>query len=126
MIKKSMSTKILFKIQAIIFLINGLAQLFVTKRYFELASIEVNPGCYAIGQCLGVILIFFSILTWKTADFGGKSLNKFAKIYAIGALMWMIAMGYHLATGIVEGPAVLINIAFLIVFTVLNFKASIE
>ena len=41
-----MSTKILFKIQAIIFLINGLAQLFVTKRYFELASIEVNPGGY--------------------------------------------------------------------------------
>ena len=121
-----MSTKTLFKIQSVIFLINGLGQLFVTKRYFELASIEVNPECYAMGQCLGAILIFFSILLWKTADFGGNYLNKFAGIYAIGALIWITTMGYHLTTGIIEGPAVFINIAFLIVFAALNFKASRE
>jgi hypothetical protein len=121
-----MSTKTLFKIQAIIFLINGLGQLFVTKRYFELANITVNPGSYAIGQCLGVIELFLSIMTWKIADFEGNYLTKFAKIYTIGALMWMTAMGYHLATGIIEGPAAFINIALLIVFTILNFKASIE
>jgi len=121
-----MGNKTLFKIQSIIFLINGLCQLFVTKIYFEMASIEVDTSFLATGQCLGVINIFLSILTWKIVDLEGDSLPKFARTFAIGALMWVTAMSYHLIIGAIEGPAIFINIAFLIVFAILNLKASIE
>ena len=44
-----MQIKTIFKIQAVIFLINALGQLFATEMFLEMAEIEITPSLMALG-----------------------------------------------------------------------------
>ena len=119
-----MQLKTIFKAQSIIFLINGLGQLFSTAIFFEMANMEVTPHLLAVGQFMGVTFIFFAILTWKTPELAGDSVNSFGSLWALACLLWTAIIGYHIAIGIVGGPTALVNIGLFAFFAILYFISS--
>ena len=119
-----MQLKTIFKAQSIIFLINGLGQLFSTAMFFEMANMEVTPHLLAVGQFMGVTFIFFSVLTWKTPELAGSSVNSFGSLWALGCLFWTAIISYHIAIDVVGGPTALVNVGLFAVFSVLYFITS--
>ena len=119
-----MQIKTIFKIQSIIFLINGLGQLFYTDKFFEMANMEITSSLVTLGQFLGASFIFLSILTWKTSNLTGEALKEFGNAWALGCLMWTAIIGYHVAIGAAGGTTVIVNMGMFVVFVVLYFISS--
>ena len=119
-----MQTKTIFKIQSIIFLINGLGQLFATDRFFEMANMEITSSLVTLGQFLGASFIFLSILTLKTSNLAGEALKGFGNVWALGCLIWTAIIGYHVAIGAAGGPTAIVNMGMFAVFGVLYFMSS--
>ena len=119
-----MNVKSIFRIQSVIFLINGLSQLFATARFFEMAMMEMTDHLIALGQFLGVTFIFLSIFMWKLPEMAGSSLNRFGTLWALGCTMWTAIIGYHIAIGVVGGPTAFVNMGLFAVFAVLYFVTS--
>ena len=119
-----MQTKIIFKIQSIIFSINGLGQLFFADIFFEMANMEITSSLVTLGQFLGASFIFLSILTWKTSNLTGEALKELGNTWALGCLIWTAIIGYHAGIGAAGGPIAIVNMGMFAVFGVLYFISS--
>ena len=52
-----MNLRIVFRIGAIVFLINALGLLFSTATFFEMANLTMSPSLLTVGQFMGVTFL---------------------------------------------------------------------
>jgi hypothetical protein len=119
-----MNVKTIFKIHSVIFLLNGLGQLFATATFFEMATMEITPDLVAIGQFMGVTFIFLSFLMWNIPNLAGDTINKFGSLWALACLMWTAIIGYHIYIGVAGGSTAFVNIGLFALFAILYFTSS--
>jgi hypothetical protein len=119
-----MSVKLIFKIQAIINLINGLGALFLTRFFLEQANFEVTTDISTLTEFIGVTFLVFALISWRIPDIAGAALNSFVKLYALGGLLWVLIVGYHILMGQVSGPTPYVNIVIISIISILFFTQS--
>ena len=119
-----MSVKLVFKIQAIINLINGLGALFLTQFFLEQANFEVGADISTLAEFIGVTFLILALISWRIPDIAGTAINSFGKLYALGGLLWVLIVGYHILMGQVSGPTPYVNIVIIAIISILFFTQS--
>ena len=119
-----MSVKLIFKIQAIINLINGLGALFLTQFFLEQANFEVTADISTLAEFIGVTFLILALISWRIPDIAGTAINSFGKLYALGGLLWILIVGYHILMGQVSGPTPYVNIVIIAIISILFFTQS--
>jgi len=59
-----MNVKLIFRIQAVLNLLNGLGALFLTKTFLEAGNFKVTEDLTTLGQFVAVTLIILGIISW--------------------------------------------------------------
>ena len=119
-----MNLKVIFRIDAIVALINGLGLLFITSTFFEMANLEVTPALITIGQFVGVTFLFLALLEWRIPDIAGAALSSLGRLFAIGHGFWFLIIGYHILRGDASGATAWVNIIITAVIGILFITAS--
>jgi len=68
-----MNLKLIFRISAVIALINGLGSLFATSMFFEMANLTISPSLITLGQFIGVTMLFLALVQWRIPDIAGDA-----------------------------------------------------
>jgi len=105
-----MNLKLIFRISAVIALINGLGSLFATSMFFEMANLTISPSLITLGQFIGVTMLFLALVQWRIPDIVGDALSSLGQLFAIGFGMWFLIVGYHIMTGAASGATAYGNI----------------
>ena len=119
-----MNLKLVFRISAIVSLINGVGLLFMTSTFFEMANLTMSPSLITVGQFLGVTVLFLALVQWRIPDIAGDATSSLGQLWGIGQVLWLIIVGYHIMTGQAGGSTAYINAVLFIVFAVLFFMYS--
>ena len=119
-----MNLKLVFRISAIVSLINGVGLLFMTATFFEMANLTVSPSLVTVGQFLGVTVLFLALVQWRIPDIAGDATSSLGQLWGIGQVLWLLILGYHIMTGQAGGSTAYINAVLFIVFAVLFFMYS--
>ena len=119
-----MNLKLVFRIAAVIALINGVGSLFMTSTFFEMANLTITPALITAGQFIGVTFLFLALVQWRIPDIAGDALSSLGQLFAIGYAMWFLIVGYHIMTGAASGATAYVNIALMAILAVLFFMQS--
>ena len=119
-----MDLKLVFRISAIIKVINGLGLLFMGATFFTMANLTPTPDLITVGQFLGVTVLFLAIVEWRVPDIAGDSTSSLGQLWAIGNVLWFLIAGYHIMTGQAGGSTGYINVALFGIFAILFFMQS--
>ena len=119
-----MNLKLVFRIAAVILVINGLGSLFATSMFFEMANLTISPSLITLGQFIGVTMLFLALVQWRIPDIAGDALSSLGQLFAIGYAMWFLIVGYHIMTGAASGATGYVNIALMAILAVLFFMQS--
>ena len=119
-----MNLKLVFRIAAVITLINGLGLLFMTTTFFEMANITVTPSLITLGQFIGVTMLFLALVQWRIPDIAGDALSSLGQLFAIGFGMWFLIVGYHIMTGAASGATAYGNIVVMAILAAAFFYYS--
>ena len=75
-----MNLKNIFKIGAVVMLINGLGAHFATDMFMEAVSFGMSPSLLTLGQFMGVtFFLVMALIAWKTADLANDALPTFGQ-----------------------------------------------
>ena len=105
-----MNLRIVFRIGAIVFLINALGLLFSTATFFEMANLTMSPSLLTVGQFVGVTFLILALLYWRTPDLAGQGIASFGQLFAIFHGLWVLVIGGHIVTGQASGATAYGNI----------------
>ena len=119
-----MNLKLVFKINAVIFLINGLGLLFSTSMFFGMAGLIMSPSLGTVGQFIGVTFLFLALLSWRIPEVAESSISSLGQLFGIGSLLWFLIVGYHIISGQIAGPTAYGNVILLGIFAILFFMYS--
>ena len=119
-----MNLKLVFRITAVIALINGLGSLFATYTFFEMANMTITPALITLGQFIGVTMLFLALVQWRIPDIAGDALSSLGQLFAIGFGMWFLIVGYHIMTGAASGATAYVNIVLMAIFAAAFFYYS--
>ena len=119
-----MNLKLVFRITALIALINGLGGLFMTSTFFEMANMTITPALITAGQFIGVTFLFLALVQWRIPDIAGDALSSLGQLFAIGYVMWFLIVGYHIMTGAASGATAYVNIALMAILAAAFFYYS--
>ena len=119
-----MNLKLVFRIAAVILVINGLGMLLMTSTFITMANITPTPDLITFGQFMGVTFLFLALLTWRIPDIAGDAVSSLGQLFAIGYAMWFLIVGYHIMTGAASGATAYVNIALMAILAVLFFMYS--
>ena len=119
-----MNLTLVFRITAVIFLINAVGIMFMSSTFFGMAGLTMSPSLVTLGQFLGITIIFLALLAWRTPDIAGGALSSFGKLWSNGMVLWFLIVGYHIITGQAGGATAYLNIALFVIFAVLFFMYS--
>ena len=119
-----MNLKLVFRIAAVIAVINGLGLLFMTATFFTMANLTISPALITVGQFIGVTMLFLALVQWRIPDIAGDALSSLGQLFAIGFGMWFLIVGYHIMTGAASGATGYVNIALMAILAVLFFMKS--
>ena len=119
-----MDLKLVFRISAVIKVINGLGLLLMTSTFIAMANITPTPDLITLGQFMGVTFLFIAIVEWRIPDIAGDSTSSLGQLWAIGNVLWFLIAGYHIMTGQAGGSTGYINVALFAVFAVLFYMKS--
>ena len=119
-----MNLKLVFRISAVIALINGLGSLFATSMFFEMANLTISPSLITLGQFIGVTMLFLALVQWRIPDIAGDALSSLGQLFAIGYAMWFLIVGYHIMTGAASGATAYVNIVLMAIFAAAFFYYS--
>ena len=119
-----MNLKLVFRISAIVSLINGVGLLFMTATFFEMANLTMSPSLVTVGQFLGVTVLFLALVQWRIPDIAGDAASALGQLWGIGQVLWLLILGYHIMTGQAGGSTAYINAVLFIVFATLFFMYS--
>ena len=75
-----MNLKLVFRIAAVIAVINGLGLLFMGATFFAMANITPTPDLITVGQFTGVTVLFLALLQWRIPDIAGDALIIFRTV----------------------------------------------
>ena len=70
-----MNLKLVFRIAAVILVINGLGSLFATSMFFEMANLTISPSLITLGQFIGVTMLFLALVQWRIPDIAGDAIS---------------------------------------------------
>ena len=121
-----MNLKLVFRINAAIFLINGAGLLFATSMFFGMAGLTMSPSLGTVGQFVGVTFIFLALLSWRIPEVAENSISALGQLFGIGSALWTLIVLYHIVSAQIAGPTAYINVALLAIFTALFFMYSRE
>ena len=119
-----MNLKLVFRIAAVIALINGLGSLFATSTFFEMANMTITPALITAGQFIGVTFLFLALVQWRIPDIAGDAISSLGQLWGVGFAMWFLIVGYHIMTGAASGPTAYVNIVLMAIFAILFFMQS--
>ena len=119
-----MNVKLIFRIQAVLNLLNGLGALFLTKTFLEAGNFKVTEDLTTLGQFVAVTLIILGIISWRIPDISGSAINSFGKLFALANALWFLIIGFHILTGQASGPTPYVNIVLIAVIGILFFTQS--
>ena len=119
-----MNLKLVFRIAAVILVINGLGMLLMTSTFITMANITPTPDLITFGQFMGVTFLFLALLAWRIPDIAGDAISSLGKLFGIGYAMWFLIVGYHIMTGAASGATAYVNIALMAILAVLFFMQS--
>ena len=98
-----MNLQNIFKIDAVLTLINGLGLLFATTMFVEMANLSMSDSLLTFAQFMGVTFIWLAILNWRLPSIAGESINSFAQMWALAHTLWFLIIGFHIMIGQVGG-----------------------
>ena len=113
-----MKPNLLFRIDGIILLVNGVMAAFLTKLFLEGAGMSLNADGITTGQAFGAALITTGITVFRIPSFVGKMKEAITTV-VLGHLTFVILLGVHLITGQAEGPTPVINLVLNLIFITL-------
>ena len=119
-----MNLKLIFRISAVIALINGLGSLFATSMFFEMANLTISPSLITLGQFIGVTMLFLALVQWRIPDIAGDALSSLGQLFAILYAMWFLIVGYHIMTGAASGATAYGNIVVMAILAAAFFYYS--
>ena len=119
-----MNLKLVFRIAAIILVINGLGMLLMTSTFITMANITPTPDLITFGQFMGITFLFLALLTWRIPDIAGDAVSSLGQLFGIGYAMWFLIVGYHIMTGAASGATAYVNIALMAILGILFFMQS--
>ena len=119
-----MNLKLVFRIAAVILVINGLGSLFATSMFFEMANLTISPSLITLGQFIGVTMLFLALVQWRIPDIAGDALSSLGQLFAIGFGMWFLIVGYHIMTGAASGATAYGNIVVMAILAAAFFYYS--
>ena len=119
-----MNLKLVFRIAAVILVINGLGMLLMTSTFITMANITPTPDLITFGQFMGVTFLFLALLAWRIPDIAGDAVSSLGQLFGIGYAMWFLIVGYHIMTGAASGATAYVNIALMAILAVLFFMRS--
>ena len=119
-----MDLKLVFRIAAVIAVINGLGLLFMTATFFTMANLTISASLITVGQFIGVTMLFLALLEWRIPDIAGDAFSSLGQLFGIGHAMWFLIVGYHIMIGAVSGATAYVNIALMAILAVLFFMQS--
>ena len=119
-----MDLKLVFRIAAVILVINGLGMLLMTSTFITMANITPTPDLITFGQFMGVTFLFLALLAWRIPDIVGDAVSSLGQLWGIGYAMWLLIVGYHIMTGAASGATAYVNIALMAILAVLFFMQS--
>ena len=119
-----MKLKLVFRIAAVILVINGLGMLLMTSTFIAQANITPTPDLITFGQFMGVTFLFLALLAWRIPDIAGDAFSSLGQLFGIGYAMWFLIVGYHIMTGVASGATAYVNIALMAILAVLFFMRS--
>ena len=116
--------KLVFRISAVVSLINGVGLLFMTTTFFEMANLTMSPSLVTVGQFLGVTVLFLAFVQWRIPDIAGDATSSLGHLWGIRQVLWLIILGYHIMTGQAGGSTAYINAVLFVIFALLFFMYS--
>ena len=119
-----MNLNIVFRIGAVVFLINALGLLFSTGTFFEMANLTMSPSLLTVGQFMGVTFLILALLYWRTPDLAGQGIASFGQLFAIFHGLWVLIIGYHIVSGQASGATAYGNIIVTAVIGILFLVSS--
>ena len=119
-----MDLKMVFRITAVIALINGLGSLFATSTFFEMAIMTITPALITAGQFIGVTFLFLALVQWRIPDIAGDAISSLGQLWGVGFAMWFLIVGYHIMTGAASGATAYVNIALMAILAAAFFYYS--
>ena len=119
-----MNLKLIFRISAVIALINGLGSLFATSMFFEMANLTISPSLITLGQFIGVTMLFLALVQWRIPDIVGDATTSLGQLFGIGYAMWFFIVGYHIMTGAASGATAYVNIVIMAILAIMFFMQS--
>ena len=119
-----MNLKLIFRISAVIALINGLGSLFATSMFFEMANLTISPSLITLGQFIGVTMLFLALVQWRIPDIAGDAVSSLGQLFGIGYAMWFLIVGYHIMTGAASGATAYGNIVVMAILAAAFFYYS--
>ena len=111
-----MNLKTIFKAQAIILLINAVGGIFLTKLFLEQAGWSVTPNLITLGQFVGTTFLVFAIWSWRFPDVAAENLKSIGMLVAIGNVLFILIILFHIVTGAVAGPTAYVNVVITALF----------
>ena len=119
-----MDLKMVFRITAVIALINGLGSLFATSTFFEMANMTITPALITAGQFIGVTFLFLALVQWRIPDIAGDAISSLGQLWGVGFAMWFLIVGYHIMIGAASGATAYVNIVLMAIFAAAFFYYS--
>ena len=119
-----MNLKLVFRIAAVIGVINGLGLLFMGNTFFAMANLTPTPDLITLGQFTGVTFLFLSLLHWRIPDIAVDAVSSLGQLFAIGYAMWFLIVGFHIMTEKAGGATAYVNIVLIAILSILFFMKS--
>tara|TARA_B100001123_G_C15173003_1_gene972193 strand:- start:638 stop:1006 length:369 start_codon:yes stop_codon:yes gene_type:complete len=119
-----MNLSLVFRISAVIFLINAVGIIFMPSTFFGMAGFTMSASLVTLGQFLGITIIFLAILAWRTPEIAGDAITSYGQLWAIGNVLWFLIVGYHIVTGQAGGMTAYGNAILFVIFAILFFRYS--
>lgn len=113
-----MKPNLLFRIDGIILLINGVMAAFFSELFLEGAGMTLNADGITTAQAFGAALITIGITVFRIPSFIGNMTEAITTVI-LGHLTFVILIGVHLMNGQAEGPTPIINLVLNFIFITL-------
>ena len=94
----------------------------MTERYLDSAGVAVSSDAFILAEALGVTVFCVGLLSWRTPDIAGDSLNAFAQLFGIVVSIYVVFLGYNMITTQVSGATGYTLLVIHIVLAGLFFK----
>ena len=93
-----MNLRNIFKGYAVLGILNAIGGLFFTASFLGSAGWTPTPELITLGQ------------SWRIPDIVGDALNSMGMLWALGGLLWVVIIAFHIITGAAAGATAYVNI----------------